>query len=482
LDITSDGNDENYTRWFEQPLDHFDPQNLKHWKQRYFVNDKYFDRETGPVFLCVGGEGPALTPSAVTENNVHCSLMVKLAKKKKALIVAAEHRFYGKSIPTDDFETESLKYLSSQQALADLSRLHEYISTEYKMGEKTRWVAWGGSYPGMLASFLRLKYPRLIWAAVASSAPVQAVANMVGFNDVVAESLSTEVVGGSLECRNAIRLAFEQLGTFLHNHRGRRMLEKKFNVCAPLSLDDRRNQEVFAEALTYVFPLQSNDPSCDGKYCNYGKICKLFTDESVGEPLERLIRLVQADSVADSCIQISFARELAQMKDTTLEGGQGRVWMYQTCAEWGFYQTCDPGTKCVFCNEPHLNNLQSYYDLCKRVFGISGNQTEEMIKFSNEYYGGNSPQGASRIFYINGQVDPWRSQSVQKTINDDLPVLFVPGASHHFWTHPAQKTDSPDIVKARQTIVDQVEKWLNIKNDDSNITGNEKYDLHLVIK
>lgn len=30
------------------------------------------------------------------------------------------------------------------------------------------------------------------------------------------------------------------------------------------------------------------------------------------------------------------------------------------CTEFGFYQTCDPGTKCPFVQLPHLNTLQSY--------------------------------------------------------------------------------------------------------------------------
>ena len=40
-------------------MDHFDAQNQDTWSQRYFVNDTFFDG-TGPVFLCVGGEGPPL--------------------------------------------------------------------------------------------------------------------------------------------------------------------------------------------------------------------------------------------------------------------------------------------------------------------------------------------------------------------------------------------------------------------------------------
>ena len=40
------------------------------------------------------------------------------------------------------------------------------------------------------------------------------------------------------------------------------------------------------------------------------------------------------------------------------------------------------------------------------------------------------------------------------------PVLLVPGASHHFWTHPALPTDSPYVVKARLQIGEFVAKAL----------------------
>ena len=44
-------------------------------------------------------------------------------------------------------------------------------------------------------------------------------------------------------------------------------------------------------------------------------------------------------------------------------------WFYQTCSEFGFYQTCDPDSACPFTRHPHLNNLHSYTQLCDKVFG-----------------------------------------------------------------------------------------------------------------
>lgn len=39
----------------EQPLDHFEP-SQRTFRQRYWVNAKYWSKQDGPVFLYIGGE------------------------------------------------------------------------------------------------------------------------------------------------------------------------------------------------------------------------------------------------------------------------------------------------------------------------------------------------------------------------------------------------------------------------------------------
>ena len=71
-----------------------------------------------------------------------------------------------------------LKYLSSRQALADLANFHAFATQKYGLSPQTKWISWGGSYPGMLAAWVRLKFPHLIHAAVSSSSPVRAKVEM----------------------------------------------------------------------------------------------------------------------------------------------------------------------------------------------------------------------------------------------------------------------------------------------------------------
>lgn len=78
-----------------------------------------------------------------------------------------------------DLSTDNLRFLSSRQALADLAHFRTVIAEARGLTDE-KWVAFGGSYPGSLAAWFRLKYPQLVYASVATSAPVQATVNFPG--------------------------------------------------------------------------------------------------------------------------------------------------------------------------------------------------------------------------------------------------------------------------------------------------------------
>lgn len=80
--------------WFVQMLDHFDPTNTGTWKQRFYTNKEYY-QPGGPVFLMIGGEGEATADWMVK------GAWIQYAKEHNALCFQLEHRFYGKSHPTE---------------------------------------------------------------------------------------------------------------------------------------------------------------------------------------------------------------------------------------------------------------------------------------------------------------------------------------------------------------------------------------------
>jgi len=55
----------------------------------------------------------------------------------------------------------SLKYLNSEQALADLAAFSQSMAWEFNL-TNSKWISFGGSYPGSLSAWFRLKYPHLV--------------------------------------------------------------------------------------------------------------------------------------------------------------------------------------------------------------------------------------------------------------------------------------------------------------------------------
>ncbi|KAF0700150.1 hypothetical protein As57867_009242, partial [Aphanomyces stellatus] len=155
--------------FFDDKLDHSDPANTKTWKHRYFLNDKYYGGPNSPVFLFIEGESPA-DPVWVSADRVY---MVQLAKKHKALIVSIEHRFYGKSQPLPDWSLESFKFLTMKQVVDDAAYFQDHIRATRNVTKASKWVAFGGSYPGQLTAYTKLLHPDRFAGAVASSATIE---------------------------------------------------------------------------------------------------------------------------------------------------------------------------------------------------------------------------------------------------------------------------------------------------------------------
>eukprot|EP01039_Chlorochromonas_danica_P003870 gene3870-4228_t len=445
--------------FFEQVLDHFDVHNNVTFKQRYFVNETYWSKEAdAPVFLCVGGEGPPLDRTVLV-NSVHCNDMVEIASKHGALLLALEHRYYGPSTPFGlDYSSDKLKWLTTEQALNDLAAFHRYISSKYSLTARNKWITFGGSYPGMVAALSRLRFPHLIFAAVSSSAPLEASLEMPGYNNVVAHSMAALNVGGSPLCSHAIAEGHKVVGEYLQTAEGRRHLEKVFNICKPKTLDNVKNQEQFAGDGVVYLPVQSNDPSCTDDYCDISKICKLMTNVSLGTPFERLSQL-SAIQNGGHCVNPSYDSTISFYSNPK---NPDRTWLYQTCTEWGFYMTCNVGSECPYTQGLHTIDVD--LDLCQQAFGISPDVVQSQINNALTMYGGRNIQ-ATRIFFTNGEIDPWHANSVLTSPNPEELTNWVQGASHHFWTHPSLPTDSEQVNWARKRIWQKVADWLVLPSD-----------------
>ena len=167
---------------WDAPVDHFPSASANStatFKQRYFVDAQYSKGPDSPVFYEIGGEGTLSGPPG--------GFIADLAKEHGALLVALEHRFYGESIPNDSSSTENLQYLTVDQALADLNAFTQFYTKLHSLSGK--WFAFGGSYPGALASWYRNAYPDATVGSLSSSGVVNPIVNFPQFDETVSTAL-----------------------------------------------------------------------------------------------------------------------------------------------------------------------------------------------------------------------------------------------------------------------------------------------------
>jgi serine protease 16 len=270
--------------------------------------------------------------------------------------------------------------------------------------------------------------------------------------------LANPLVGGSDACLAIVVDGHKQIGEKLQSADGRKELESTFNFCHAGTLEDPKNREQFAGDGVVYFPVQSNDPSCTSDFCNIGKICTFLADPAVEvSAMQRLADLNKA--MGSACTSVNYD---AMIKFWANPQNLDRTWLYQTCSEWGFYQTCETGSDCPYTQG--LHTLSVDMDICTQAFSLSPAEVHANIDRANNLYGGRANFQATRVMFPNGQVDPWKAGGVLESPKASVeePVLMVMGASHHFWTHPTLDTDSSEVIEARQKIWAQLDKWLSL--------------------
>lgn len=92
----------------------------------------------------------------------------EIAPQFGALVVFAEHRYYGDSMPYGNksfTDPRHLGYLTSEQAIADYVELIQYLRSKLEYNHSPV-ILFGGSYGGMLSAWMRMKYPHIVQGCV----------------------------------------------------------------------------------------------------------------------------------------------------------------------------------------------------------------------------------------------------------------------------------------------------------------------------
>uniref|UniRef100_A0A1B6CAA8 Serine protease K12H4.7 n=1 Tax=Clastoptera arizonana TaxID=38151 RepID=A0A1B6CAA8_9HEMI len=444
--------------WFSQMLDHFDPTNENVWMQRYFTSTDYF-KDGGPIFLMIGGEGEA-SPVWMTNG-----AWLDYASTYGALCFQLEHRYYGKSHPTNNMSVENMKYLSSEQALADIAYFIRGMNNKYNLPKGTKWIAFGGSYPGNLAAWVRSKYPHLVHGAMSASGPLLAKIDFQEYFQVVTDSLAT--YGNN--CVSAVKGANNQLEKLLKHPVGQKSIFKKFKLCSPLKINVKKDIanlfEVLADNFAGVVQYNKDNrgfKKSPGWNITIDTVCDIMTNETIGIYIDRYAAVNQLlmDTYNQTCVDYKYKDMINLLKNESWDSAAsegGRQWMYQTCTEFGYYQTSSKKNVLFGDNFP----INFFIDQCSDIFGNEFDKGLLLkgVKRTNTLYGGLDIE-ESRVVYVHGSIDPWHALGILSSNSTSAPAIYIEGTAHCANMYPASDQDLPQLTDARKRISSLIGQWL----------------------
>jgi lysosomal Pro-X carboxypeptidase len=220
--------------WFPAYVDNFNyngPTSSDTYQMRYLINDTYF-QQGGPIFFYAGNEGFI---ELFAENT---GFLWEMAPAYGALVVFAEHRYYGLSMPFGNasYDDDNLGPLGAEQAIADYANL--LVSLKANLSSTTSPViVWGGSYGGMLAAWMRYKYPAQVQGAIASSAPILQIPGLMPpglYNSIVTQDFAE----GNSDAPAGIFNTWNAMFGLMSTQPGRDEIAQHLNICGSLQSED----------------------------------------------------------------------------------------------------------------------------------------------------------------------------------------------------------------------------------------------------
>ncbi|XP_055940076.1 dipeptidyl peptidase 2-like [Argiope bruennichi] len=444
-----------YEGYFDQKIDHFNF--LSHgnqtYKQRYLFNATWWDVGRGPIFFYAGNEGDVV---GFWKNT---GFIFKAAKQFNALVLFAEHRYYGKSLPfgNDSFKGENIGLLSVNQAVSDYAFILKRFKETHK-ADKCPIIAFGGSYGGMLAAYMRFKYPNIIHGAIAASAPLYQVAGKVP-GDVFFQAVTKDFHDISPDCEAQVRSAFSQVDKWAAmGQAGYEEIARTFRLCKPLNsaqdyqhlLRWARNAFVSAAMMDYPYAasFMGNFPAFPVKVmCN-----RLQSASRPADGLCQAVALYYNASETVECFDIY--QEYIYCADPTGcgLGFDATAWDYQACTEINL-EGSTSGTVDMFPVLPFTSQMRDEY--CYKTYKVLPRRD-----YLDVQYWGADISSSSNIVFSNGNLDPWAPGGILKNISDSLVAVIVDGGAHHLDLREDNPNDPPSVRTARDFELANIGKWL----------------------
>ncbi|KAI6201590.1 putative effector protein [Aphelenchoides besseyi] len=453
----------------EMPIDHFSFTNPQTFSLRYFFNLIYYT-PGGPIFFYTGNEG------WLESFTVNTGFMWDNAPEYKAALVFAEHRYYGKSLPFGNQSFSSLKnlgYLSSEQALADFAEIITFMKNKrIPNAVHSPVIAFGGSYGGMLAAWMRVKYPHLVdgqlcCSAIAASAPIFWFQNAGLPEDSYSHIVSRtfKLSGCSLK---AIVSSIAALFDVAKTQEGIDYINDVFHLSGTSKVENSSDvsylrdmiYNVMNEAAMVDYPYSANFlkklPAWPVK-----EMCKRLSNKT-SDPREQIKALYPifnvwyngTGDVRNFCLR---GKECGDLDDLGAMNG----WNWQSCTEMVMPMCSNGPPSDVFVKDcPY--KIDGARDGCLNMY--------KHLKYDDhlfrpnwilENYGRDFPT-ATNIVFSNGWLDPWSAGGwrLEPTTEGSLISLIIEEGAHHYDLRANHPNDTPFVLEARRIEKLHITRWI----------------------
>lgn len=256
------------------------------------------------------------------------------------------------------------------QALADLARFVEAMTSDERLNATGGVITVGGSYSATMVTWFRQKYPHLVNGAWASSAPLRAKLDFYEYKEAV--GVSFRKVGGE-ECYYKLEDIFQRLDDLVANDEIE-YLRELFGLCDDFDGKDKYDLWNFHSTLSDILAgtVQNHRPGVIEYVCkeilreNPNATSDIESDElfSFAQMMRRTLLPPGA-----KCISVNFNETVKEMLDDDWNGFpskyQIRQWFYQTCSEFGWYQTSTSSKQPFGHNFP----VELYVRFCNELYG-----------------------------------------------------------------------------------------------------------------
>ncbi|XP_058817545.1 uncharacterized protein LOC131680850 [Topomyia yanbarensis] len=435
--------------FFTTRVDHFNPQNADEWTLRYFSLPDFY-LPGGPILIFLGGWVP-ISPSMIDDT----SLIYEMAEELSGAVYAFESRFYGDSKITEDLSTANLRFLNTDQILADLAEFVTYLKRDVLQNEYAHVLVAGAEYGGALATWFRVRYPHLADMAWASSGFQNAIMNFQEFSEAWGDSL---IEFGSQECYDEIFVAFHVMQNLIDVGL-ESVLFEKFNICTEINPEDRFQVMYFFQMLmtaVEMYTLRNRNVS------DFAEVCADITGTNAATAVDAFAVWFNTKFavdvgcvVVDPDVVVEVFSQTAWETDFNQEGIRQRL--YQKCTEFGWFFTTDSdfqpfGSRVM---------MELYSETCQRVFG-DWQSFETMyygINRANNRFGAASP-AIGQAHFTNGGGDPWRRASITDDLSPYALADVIPGELSSADIRAISDRDSEQLVEVKRRVKSLVSHYL----------------------